>query len=224
MRPVMSLYRGIHPTIRFAKLKYAETISLDPGTGATSIASYSFRANDLYDPNYTGTGHQPLYFDNLMQLYGRFCVMYSRIRVSFFNNKVNTIYYNGTSPTEVNPSGYRACIDVDEETSDFNSYSFTNMQEEANTRYLKWKYIPPQYSQSYKSLSMSCNPAKVLSRNAWSSSELFGTASASPTRPLFYNIFLGNVNDSDNPPALTCQVVITYYARFFDRVLDHNQN
>jgi len=47
-----------------ARLCYHEVITLDASTG-TSI-EFNFAANDCGDPNHSGTGHQPMGFDQLM--------------------------------------------------------------------------------------------------------------------------------------------------------------
>lgn len=56
--PRVSVSRGIvfHRRIR-TTLKYVETIHTSIAAGAYS--QQVFRANSIYDPNYTGTGHQP---------------------------------------------------------------------------------------------------------------------------------------------------------------------
>lgn len=41
-----------------------------------------FRANSLYDPDYTGAGHQPLGFDQWSAVYGYYYVRRARIKVS----------------------------------------------------------------------------------------------------------------------------------------------
>lgn len=53
------------------KLKYCEALSINTNGG---IYDYVYNLNGLYDPNSTGTGHQPYGFDQL-------CILYSRYRV-----------------------------------------------------------------------------------------------------------------------------------------------
>lgn len=61
------------------KHRYVEYVTLTSTTGA--IGSYSFRANGMFDPNYTSTGHQPLYFDQVAAIYNHFTVLTSKINV-----------------------------------------------------------------------------------------------------------------------------------------------
>lgn len=60
------------------RLKYCTTIDYE-----TNVSPYvhTFRATDLYDPDYTGTGHQPLGFDQMMLMYRKFLVLKSKISV-----------------------------------------------------------------------------------------------------------------------------------------------
>jgi hypothetical protein len=66
------------------------------------VATHVFRANDLFDPDFTGTGHQPMGFDQLMVFYNHFCVVNSRIRVIFHNT-------GSSNPT--------ACIRIDADST-----------------------------------------------------------------------------------------------------------
>lgn len=69
---------GFQPMMKFVH-KYVEVISLtDSGTGA----NYSWSCNGLYDPNNTGTGHQPLYFDQITPIYAHYCVVSSKIKIT----------------------------------------------------------------------------------------------------------------------------------------------
>lgn len=50
------------------------------------FASYVFRGNSLFDPDFTGTGHQPYGFDQWNNFYERYTVVGCSIRVQAFTN------------------------------------------------------------------------------------------------------------------------------------------
>jgi len=61
-------------------LRYSTTFTGAATAGAIT-STQVFRANDLFDPDFTGTGHQPMGFDQMMVWYNHFCVVESRIRI-----------------------------------------------------------------------------------------------------------------------------------------------
>lgn len=72
------------------KLKYSEFYNLS--TNATAVpAYYLYSCNSLYDPNYTGGGHQPFGFDQWMGtsfttgIYNRYTVFGMAYRITFIN-------------------------------------------------------------------------------------------------------------------------------------------
>jgi hypothetical protein len=67
------------------RLRYSDSFQLTSTSGA--VASYVYRANDLYDPDVTGTGHQPMGFDQLCPgWYNHFCVTHAKMIVTFRNS------------------------------------------------------------------------------------------------------------------------------------------
>jgi len=66
------------------RLVYSET-SLTVASTSGSSNSYFFSANGLFDPNTTGTGHQPMGFDQMMLMYEQYTVFASKITVEFIN-------------------------------------------------------------------------------------------------------------------------------------------
>jgi len=58
------------------KMKYAETVNT---TGAGGF--YQFSLNSIFDPNLTGTGHQPYGHDTLATLYNRYRVISCSYRI-----------------------------------------------------------------------------------------------------------------------------------------------
>lgn len=75
------LLRGPVNTTCVAKLAYCTATTLTPSAGLQ--AAYVMNANSLYDPDRTGTGHQPMGFDEIMANYNHFTVIGSKITVDF---------------------------------------------------------------------------------------------------------------------------------------------
>lgn len=73
----------IFPQSKLVKgmLYYEASISLAGTSGAAS--TYTFSCNDAFDPNHTGSGHQPMGFDQMMSVYDQFTVVGSSITVQF---------------------------------------------------------------------------------------------------------------------------------------------
>lgn len=67
---------GPMPVIHRAQLVYSAKIDV---TLASGSGSYVMSCNGLYDPDITGTGTQPLYFDQLMSMYNYYTVVKSYI-------------------------------------------------------------------------------------------------------------------------------------------------
>lgn len=65
------------PLQRIAKLRYCEQITLTSTLGA--MVSHAFSANGLYDPNLTGTGHQPMGYDQWAGLFNHYVVLGSKL-------------------------------------------------------------------------------------------------------------------------------------------------
>ena len=78
-----------------ASLRYVEEYPLN--SGAASVGTYVFSANGLYDPNITGTGHQPAGFDSLMLSFEHYTTVYAVATVRFRNQMTNYPIYVGVS-------------------------------------------------------------------------------------------------------------------------------
>lgn len=59
---------------------YADRFSINAGAGG-AIAAYTFRLNSIFDPDFTGVGHQPMTHDQLTPLFERYCVTGCRYKV-----------------------------------------------------------------------------------------------------------------------------------------------
>lgn len=73
------------------RLRYAEDLTLV--STATVLDSRLWRINDLFDPNQSGSGHQPMYRDQMYDIYSYGRVLQATIKVTFSLNE--------TTPGEV---------------------------------------------------------------------------------------------------------------------------
>ena len=84
------------PTSMVSTLRYTDRIDFAP-TAITTLA-HTFGANDVYDPNVTGVGHQPRGFDEYTLLYDTFTVTSSKM-------SVNWMYEGYSGPSQVSATG-----------------------------------------------------------------------------------------------------------------------
>ncbi len=73
---------GFPPTL-MTRMRYCDTVPLTSTSG--TIAKYVFRVNDCFDPDVTGSGHQPLYRDTFAAIYDFYVVPRARVKVTFAN-------------------------------------------------------------------------------------------------------------------------------------------
>lgn len=69
------------PSTLVTTLRYVDVYTLT--STAQAVAKQVFRMNSCFDPDYTGTGHQPYYFDQLAAVYGGYCVIGSKLKATF---------------------------------------------------------------------------------------------------------------------------------------------
>jgi len=75
--------------------KYAETLNLTSPAGV--IGKHLFSCNGMFDPNITGVGHQPMYFDQVSSLYNHYTVIASKMKITVSSSAANDeIMYVGT--------------------------------------------------------------------------------------------------------------------------------
>lgn len=66
-------------------MRYVSQCTLAPQAGGLAVG-HVFSMNGLYDPDYTGTGHQPLGYDQYMNFYHHYTVTHAKIKVTFLAN------------------------------------------------------------------------------------------------------------------------------------------
>lgn len=88
-RPSVAISRGSPIPDRFVtKMKYSGLYALT--TAGVAVPAYHlFRLNSIFDPDYTGVGHQPLGHDELTPLYNKYVVSGVSWRVTYTNQSTS---------------------------------------------------------------------------------------------------------------------------------------
>lgn len=85
-RPVTTKFRNTvsvgkgFPRKMLMTHKYHEVINHNSISGVPGF--YKFNCNGMYDPNNTGVGHQPYYFDQMSAIYDHYTVIGSKITIN----------------------------------------------------------------------------------------------------------------------------------------------
>jgi len=138
-------------------------------------SGYVFSANGMFDPNITGTGHQPLGFDQMMLLYEQYTVVASKITVNLLNSNTTALS--------------RGCIYL---SPDATILSDPNRAME-NGQITSVILFPNVTFLSCKSMNLDCNVPMYFGRSTnprtiVNDPELFGTAAANPTEQVYFVI------------------------------------
>lgn len=159
-------------------LRYCEEfqVVLD-GSG---FGSYLFRTNGLYDPNYTGTGHQPMYFDKLTAIYNHYHVTASKCKA--------TVVRTGTA------SSVQMAMYIDDDTVTSCSAISTAFERPGS----KTSYSNPSQGVQ-RSSTCYWNGQYAFGGNVIDNDTLKGTGSSDPTEQQYFVINLeGNGVDTIN--------------------------
>lgn len=207
-------------------LKYNTNFSLNPtagSMGATGTNIWQFTSNGLYDPDITGTGHQPLYFDNYAALYSRYKVKYATIKVTCINHTVNTSVHNGSAQVDTTNYSYKLFI-LKEATTSTSEYP-ANIEQviEAGGPMVAWRFVGPSLTGKLPSLKSSFSPHK-LHNLSYKDDTLCAPTNANPSRSGYWYVGITSADGVTDPPSVTLNATITYYVDFYDPVRLQPQN
>lgn len=155
------------PKQLFNTLTYTESVAFNISAG-TGVALYKFLANSMFDPNSTGTGRQPLYFDQLSAIYDHYTVLRSRIRVS--PNHISTL-----------PILYSLYLDDD-------TSAVANAVDASERIGAVSKMFIPSYGGQNQEMRLSFDAVKTFGPNPMANDNLQGTGLTSPAEQQVYTI------------------------------------
>ena len=181
--------KSLLPSRTIVKMPYQADVSLDAGAGTAAV--HVFTANGVYDPDITGTGHQPRSFDQYMLLYQHYVVIGSKITVKWQPSSAAAGLHGGIA--------LAASSSVE---SDINNY--LEAYKHSDRMLTSSGGSPAQVN------VMRFSPKRFLGRSKpLSDPDLKGNVSSNPQEQAYYHVFVQQP-DGSNPSPVYLSVMIEY--------------
>jgi len=194
-RTVGSLGKGFPSRLTFTHT-YADNFSISSTLGALNTQVY--RLNGMYDPDFTSTGHQPMFFDQLTPLYEHYTVIASKI----------TMWLTPATSTTV--PCQMALFQNSASGASFSSISQVSEQYRAVTRQSTMGSTTPL------KLTLGFSAKKTFGGSVLGNDQLQGTSVADPTE-ISYAHFVIKSNDGSTTATFYVRVKIDYIAVWDER-------
>lgn len=187
------------PESMMCKLVYHDSYTHTHTSGAQQL--WELRANSVYDPDYTYTGHQPTGFDEMAALYQRYLVTAASIEVQ-------------ASPLSSGGSNIPIVVAILPRLEQ-NSISDTNTVCE-NPKAVS-KVISGSTSDApSRTISKYITMKKILGVSNLDDLDYSAPVTTNPTQGVFFSIYSNSANQgSTSIAALT--VKVTYYVKFYKK-------
>lgn len=181
------------PQRYICKMKYSEQITTN------AVGQFQFNLNSIYDPNRSGTGHQPYSFDTLASMYNRYRVIACGWRIQA----------NWTSNSTAQP----VLLAAQPANEVLTTTTLSEMRENPRTKYLSQNYGGPIITLKGKTYI----PSLVgRTKSQYMADDRYqAPVTGSPDELAILNILTGP-NGSDTGGAATLQVLLEYTVEFFD--------
>jgi len=180
---------------QIATLVYCEQVPLTLSSGA--YQEYKLSCNGMFDPNISGSGHQPLYFDQLMAIYDHYCVTQSTITISPIPSTTT--------------QAWTTVLFQDDDTSTSTTSVATAMERPGAV----YTQCAAQASAPYPtSLTNTWKASQVFAGNPLSREDLCGSASANPAEETWWIICANDAALAGS--TIIYNVKISYTATFYE--------
>lgn len=187
------------PITKIVKMRYVQSYTLDPGIG--TVAHQIFRANSIYDPDGTGSGHQPLGADQWATLYGKYQVIASKITLRLASQ--GAAAYSGTGvvtlrlSTDSVPSGSFDSVDLEQ-------------------RNCKWRVYNSGYAGNNWSMTKGFGMRRFFQLTTYDDDTTMRNFGANPAEEAFFIVSARGVDAASNPDAVDFVAQVDYVVMLRD--------
>lgn len=183
------------PKRKLIKFRYAQEFTLAAAAGSTT--SQIMRANSLYDPDYSGTGHQPLGYDQWSVFYDHYVVIGCKIKVTF------------DASAESGNSLPLSCGLVLDDNASLSTASTSALTEANNSKTKHFNSL----DRTITSITAAVAPHKFLGRSKpLSDPELKAAFNANPVEQCYWVIWMTNEDPATAATYVKCYVDMEYTA------------
>jgi uncharacterized membrane protein len=187
---------------------YAEQFSLNSATLSSLFGSEkSFRLNDLFDPDFTGVGHQPFGFDQIKQFYKRFIVDRCAVEVTFSDPSTDGLYVCCMAKTNTDTStvvGSSISTQIEKQTAWVQPLNNTGSQRIT----FRHTYDLPTVA----GLTKAQYEANITNYGA--------TISATPLIVPYFTMAIADPASPASASSVKVTIKLTYFTQFFARTLE----
>lgn len=188
-------------------LRYAETFNFTTGAAGIFGATQTMRVNSLFDPNQTSalTGHQPYYYDQIQNLYSNYVVKKAKVKLIWTNTggtaEICCAAAVNTNSTGLTLAGYSVDAVTEKQSAMTSTLSSTG-----TARVLVQKLNLPIHKFFGKDKFV------ITTDDTFSA-----LVSANPINQVYLAMAIASYTGVTGQAA-TCQVVIDYYADFYNPI------
>lgn len=184
---------NILPDRVFVKLPYRTYVNLNAGT----VEDYIWRANSIFDPDFTGTGHQPRGRDEWSALYKSY--------------RVHGVAYDCTFVNYSSTDGATACVLPLEDSG-----SFTDITDARETRYCNSRVLSIKGGADKCRMKGYVSIKKMLGLKSLSAEEgAQASTGSNPTQQVFLHTMLGPLGGAATVSGFL-DVKLTYFVEYFE--------
>lgn len=203
VRRKTNLYKGVGPAgHQFMKLPYTELYQASIAANASS--SRQWRLNNLYDPNATGTGYQPTYFQQMAAMYTEYIVYAVKVdcRISVASSTTNMYYPIAVITPYAGTTGWN------------------NAQDQMSEPGSQWRWmIPGQKMANFKAYYKNSTLFGVTKKKYSNEQDYTATCTSSsgPTSQSNMQVVVYNL-DGGNAISMATEMKLVYYVKFYNIV------
>jgi len=188
------------------KLRYVDTIFLNVGENGT--VQHAFRASNIFDPDFSGSGLQPRHFDLFSEIYDNYTVIKSKL-------SAKVVGYSNSSD-DAQALGIRVSPDSTLELPNVSVAALHEMGRSASTT---WTMVKSTEPLATRTLSKTWSQSRMKTIGGVNNDDVYmgQTDGSGPSKQDYFVIFATSAGlgiGGDDPPSLRLLVTVDYEVIF----------